>query len=148
MAYFTWPPPLPNLPLNDIPRSLPNCPQFRCTWFTCLLLRALWDRTGTALSSFFLLLFGSDVFGSDSLYQISRWGGLIYSAWRKDNDLARTITEKHYRSHSIMFRNFQKQVINLRSVLGFDTVAFFACVWHMPITNTTQNKYNPLNRFS
>ena len=70
-------------------------PAFLCAWFNCLCLCALRDRTGTALSSFLFLLFGGDVFGESNLAQLTLWGGSIYSAWRRDNDLSRPIIGKY-----------------------------------------------------
>ena len=111
LTYFPGPPPLPPLPLKKVLASSPpsetfypaytpssstyegslmvftRLPVFWCTWFTCIRLRALWDRTGIALSSFFF--FGGDVLGEARLEHLTHWGGIVSSAWCRDNDLAR-----------------------------------------------------------
>ena len=117
---------------------------FRCAWFTwfyCLFLRAIWDRTRTALYCLFFFFFISDIFGASHLTWLSFWGGRISSEWRKDNDLARPIMNKiviyHVWSRSELFRTTLRT--KLRNLIGFDTGTSFACVWCVTNSNTILN---------
>ena len=126
---------------------------FQCALFPCLHLRALWDKTGTELSSFFFFFFGGDVFGTARLAQLPRCGGNICSAWRKNNNLSlprmANIMIYHVQSRSITFRTSHNHVLNKTfNGIGFDTGTSFACTWRVPKSNPIQNKYNQLNSFT
>ena len=104
-------------------------PAFQCTWFPWLCLSSVWDKTGRALSSFSLLLFGGDFFGPALFELLTQWGGRISPAWQRDNDLAHPrmvkITIYHVQLRSELLRTkFRTKLCN---VIGFVTDTYFAC---------------------
>ena len=145
-----------SFPLYSTPYSSPyefslvvftKMPSFWCTWFSWFFLCGIRDRTWTALSSFFLFLFGGNVFGAACLKRLPFWVWCISSVWRKYNDLAQSRMGKfmiyHIQSRSEIFRTtFQTK---LRNEIEFGTGTSFMFAWHMPNSNPIQDKDNPRN---
>ena len=90
--------------LLRIPNFTPTIIASLFAWFSCLWLRSLLDQTIIMYSCLFSLFFCGDVLGAAYVSRLYHWGGHIYSAWRKDNDLSRPQMKNIW---SIVFNHIQ-----------------------------------------